>query len=473
MNDTAVNTAEKQQKTRVSVTPSRDSMSATTVLRQPVEGEPAITVEEVNEALAQREIVHGIDSGAIEKAVREFNYNQPVLIATGTPPVKGTNSKFVFHFDTAASHKPQEDEDGRIDYKNINFIQNTEKGQVLADKTPPTPCTPGENIYGKAINGPDGRDIPFKHGSNTELSEDGLQLLATASGAIVYRYGTIAVNDVMVIQSDVDFKVGNIDCRGSVRVNGRIKAGFEIKIDGDLEVAGNVQDCNIDVGGNIMVKGGFFGNGEGKMRAGGDILLKYAEGQTIEAGGNIEVGGEIVNCHVTAGGNVYVKGRKGKIVGGEVKANKEIQAAVLGSTAGTFTVLMVAYDSELMSKYYANIKETERIIADGKKIKGVMVRLYRMQIDDLLNSEQETALKKLEDFKRDLPANLEKLAQEKADIEAELAKYHDAKIVAEKILYSGVKAQFGLVYREILEDKRHCVVTMENDKVFISDLKED
>ncbi|MCK4573062.1 MAG: DUF342 domain-containing protein [candidate division Zixibacteria bacterium] len=473
MSGSSAGTTDTTQKTRVTVTPSKDSMSVTVVLKQPAIGEPPITVKEITEALKQREIVHEVDQEAIKEAVEGRKYSNPIVVAKGTPPKKGQNSQITYHFDTNANHKPQEDDDGRIDYKNINFIKNIEKGGLLASKEPPTLCVQGTNIYGKTIKGPDGRDIPFKHGTNTEVSADGKQLLATASGAIVYRYGTIAVNDVMVIQGDVDFKVGNLDCRGSVKVTGAIKAGFEIKIDGDLEVSGNVEDANIEVGGHIMVKGGFFGKGEGIMRAGGDVVVKFAEGQRIESGGNIEIGGEIINCQVVAGGNVHVKGRKGKIVGGEVKAHKEIRAGVLGSSAGTATVLAVAYDAELMGRYTANIKETERLQADGAKIKDVMVKLYRMQMDGKLSAEQEAALAKLEKFNKDLPQNLENLAGEKVDIEDQLARLEGARIVAEEKIYPGVKAQFGLVYREILEEVDRCMLTQESNKILFSDLKED
>ncbi|HKK21597.1 MAG TPA: FapA family protein [candidate division Zixibacteria bacterium] len=464
-----VNTAKKA---RVFVTVSKDSMNATVMLRKPGEGDPPITIEEVTEAVADQGIVFGLDQEAIQKVVAEEIYNSPAKIASGTPPTRGANSQFEYHFDTTDNHHPQVDEDGRIDYKNINFVQNVEKGKILVTKIPARPGQPGTDIYGKVIKGPDGRDLPFKAGANTEPSEDGLSLVATASGAIVFLYEKVSVNDVMLIKGDVDFNVGNIDCLGSVRVTGDIKAGFELKVDGDLEVSGNVEDSTMDVKGNVMIKGGFFGKGTGILKAGGDIFIKFCEGQKIVAGGNIYVGGEVIGCNVRTKGNVWVKGRKGKIVGGEIRANKEIRAGVLGSEAYTKTLLAVAYDHELMKKYYTSIKEINRLKEDGERIKGVLYQLYRLQLDGKLSGEQAEALAKLEKFQKELPDGIAQVEKTKAEVEEQLHKLEGARIVAEEIMYPGVRATFGLIYREINEEATRCVAQLEANKVVISDFKE-
>ena len=313
-----------------------------------------------------------------------------------------------------------------------------EKDEVLVTKTPPQPGKPGMTVKGKELKGLNGRDFPFNHGANTRVSEDGLQLLATTGGSILYLYGKVAVNDLTIINSDVDFNVGNIDCKGSVRVNGDVKTGFTIKLDGDLEVNGNVEDCDIEVKGNIMVKGGFFGKGEGLMKAMGDVTLKYVEGQRIIAN-NIYIGGEIINSKLLARERIHVKGRKGKIVGGEIKAGKEIRASELGSKTGTITTLNILLDPELIKNYHDTISEIERLLTDQKRIKEAMVALYRLQIDKKLTPDKERVLKQFERFQAELPANLERLRQTKTDIEEELKKYVDTQIVAEDVIHSGVR----------------------------------
>lgn len=465
-----MSTASSQStKKNFQITAAKDSMSANIIIKKPMENEFPSSFDDIMAALETEGIIFGINEELIKKILQEHNYNNPIQIAKGEKPKKGKNSEFTYHFETAQNHKPQVDDDGRIDYKNINFIQNIEEGGILVTRTPAQPGIPGKNIYGKEIKGPDGRELPFKNGANTAISDDGNTLTATCSGAIVFLYKKVSVNDIMLIKGDVDFNIGNLDCRGSVKVSGNIKTGFSIKTDGDLEVNGNVEDANLDVQGNIMIKGGFFGKGEGVMKAGGEVYVKFVEGQKIFAGRDIILGGEAINCQLETQGNVIVKGQKGKIVGGITKAKKEIKASYLGSESGTQTELSVAYDPELMTKYYQCVKESERLTADGKRIRDVLVGLVRLKIDGKITAEQSEVLNKLKKFKDELPENLKKLEKEKETIKIELKKLDDAQIIAEKKVYPGVKASFGLVYREIMDESECCVIRTDNDKIFISE----
>lgn len=457
---------------RVKVIVAKDSMSASIVVKAPGKDEHEITVDEIINEIQMAEISYGIDEEEIKKLVSEQRYNQPTRIASGEMPKRGASASFEYHFDTEMHHHPQEDDDGRIDYKNMNFIQNTEKDALLVTKTPPQPGVPGKNIFGKSIKGPDGKDIPFKNGVNTYVSEDGLKLFAAESGAIVYVNGKVHVDNLMIIRGNVDFNVGNIDCKGSVKVTGDVKTGFEIKIDGNLEVLGNVEDCMVEAQGNILVKGGFFGKRQGYLKAGGDVTVKYAENQKIFSGGDVYVGGEVINCEITAKGNVYVSGKHGKIIGGKIRAFKEIHAAVLGTDSGTITELTVAFRPELYARLEEIESELSRLAEDKDRVKEALINLHRLDVDGKLNRQQAEALKKLEDFKKNLPQNLETLNAEKIRIEDEIFKIEGAMVVAEGIAYPGVKVYFGPVYRELNEDKESCVFTSQDGKIFISDYKE-
>jgi uncharacterized protein (DUF342 family) len=459
-------------RTRVKVTATRDNMAAMMVVYPPQPGEPELTLDAVRVELDRVGVTSGVDEKIIEKTLADKTYNTPIKIASGTPAQKGANASFAYNFDTSSHHSPRVDQEGRVDYKDINFIQNTSAGTVLVTKTPPTPGVAGMNILGAEVPAPTGRDLPIKHGQNTQLSDDGLSLAASASGAIVYVHGEVSVKDLMVISGDVDHSIGNIDCRGSVRVSGHVKAGFNISIDGNLEVGGNIEDCTINAKGNVYLKGGFFGDGQGIIQAGGDIVLKFAEGQRLMAGGNIYVGGELVNCHLLAKGNVWVKGKKGKIIGGEIRAGKEIRAAVVGSEAGTATNLFVAYDHELMQRYWLCLKEVNRLKADNERIKEALYGLYRLQLDGKLPPDKETALQKLEEFQKGLPGNLEELKKEKTVIEEKMREYRDARIIIEDRLHPGVKAYFGIIYREVLEESGTCKLILEGNQVLMTEFKD-
>ena len=461
--------AQTATRKRARVTIAGDAMSATLILFRPTDGDAPITLDEVREEIKNVGVMYGIDEDAVVKLVDSQEYNNPVTIAQGKRPTRGINAEFEHHFDTGHKCTPTEDPEGRIDYKDLNYIQNTEKGAVLVTKTPPTPGVPGMTVRGKEIKGPDGRDLPFKRGVNTEVSEDGLTLTATASGAIVFQYGKVSVNDLLIIKGDVDHTVGNLDCRGSVRISGDVKAGYKLTIDGDLEIGGHVEDATIEVKGNIHVQGGFFGKGDGIMKAGGDITVKYVEGQRMIAGGNIFVGGEIINGNILARNCIELKGRHSKIVGGEAKAGKEIRASVLGSGAGTQTHLFVAFNVETMRQYKHVTGELERLNADKDRVKAALYGLYKLQMAGKLPPDKEQALKQLEKFNKDLPHTLRALAEQKEKLEEKLREYNDAVIIAEKIMHTGVVAHFGIVYRQILEDHEKCRLIVDDGKIMLAE----
>ncbi len=457
---------------RVRITISGDSMSATMVLYKPEQTDPPVTVDEVKEALAAENVIYGIDEKEIARGVEEQIYVTPIKIAGGDLPKPGVSARFDYHFDTTNQRTPKEDQDGRIDYKDINFIQNTHEGDVLVTKIPPTRGTPGKNVFGKEIQGPMGRDVPFKRGANTKVSDDGMTLIATASGAIVFQKGKVSVNDVTVIRGDVDFNVGNIDCAGSVKVSGNVKTGFTIKVDGNLEVEGNVEDSTIEVAGSVYIKGGFFGEGKGILKADNDIVVKYVEGQRLEAGGTVTVGGEIINCTVTAGDNIEVKGNRGKIIGGMVRAGKSVRASVFGSDAGTKTVVFAGYNPELIARYNETVKEITRLTEDAKRIKEALYSLYRLQMDGKLPADKKAALAKLETVQKAIPGSLEELGKQKAELEEKLKQFENANVIADTIIYPGVRVQFGVVYREFVEERERVKVTCDNGQVMVSAIRD-
>ena len=449
---------------RIKVTITKDSMKAIIVISRPESGESAVTVEEVMESLAQANVIFGIDKEAIEQSVTMAEYDKPIEIAKGQPPVKGIDSEFEFLFQQEDRFQPQEDEKGHVDYRDMQYIQNTHKGDILVRRKPPTDGVNGKGVEGRNIPTSGGRTLPFSNGDNTRVSEDGFELSSTVDGAIVFSRGRVSVKDVMVI-NNVDFNVGNIDAVGSVRVSGKINTGFTVNVGGDLEVSGNVDDAIINVKGNILVRGGFIGAGNGEMHADGDITIKHAVGQKLSAGGSVIVGGQLQNCQVTAKDSVIVKASKGMIVGGEINAGKTIEAAYIGSDAGTATSLTVAFDAEAMRLFHEARHEISRLKADEERVKDNLVQLYKLQMAGKLNAQQLVGLTKLEEFKNSVPDALEAVEKRKAEVEERLKKLCDSKIIATEVMYAGVTAHVGILVKELTDDLEKIQLSQDGHKI--------
>ncbi|RKX26432.1 MAG: hypothetical protein DRP47_08180 [Candidatus Zixiibacteriota bacterium] len=454
--------------TIVRVVIAKDTMTAMMAISKPPPGASEATMDDVKKAIERVGLVHGIDQEAIERALVKREWDTPVRIAEGTRPVKGKDATFEYTFEKERDNTPKEDDNGHIDYRSLSFIQNVKEGQVLIKKTPPTEGDDGTNVKGNPVKAAKGRDLPIQSGKNTKVSEDGLSLIATASGSIVLTRDGISVNDVTAIRGDIDMRVGNIDCAGSVTVDGQIKTGFHVNVGGNLDVRGSVEDCYIDCQGNIIIKGGCFGKGEGRIKAQGDIVLKFAEGQVIESESSVTVGGQLLNCHVTAKERIDVCGRKGFIIGGAIHAGKEIRASVAGSDTGTTTNLYVAYDAELMSEYEHITQEITRVQADIERVKKTLYSLYRLQTDGKLDDSKAAILKKLEEFQASVPEALKSLEETKASLEERMKEFDDAQIIIKDTIFPGVVVHFGPVYREFTDIQKSCKLTLEGNRVMVS-----
>jgi len=440
---------------RIPVKISSDRLTATVCLPQMTGSESMpITSEEILQELQRAGVTYGLKDDVIAKLPQEGPFDEIVIVAEGDPPVAGRDAQITCMFDVAPDHSPKADKSGRIDYHEVNFIQGVKKGSVLMKRTLPTSGEPGRGVDGNELSAQAGKDRLLQKGTNTVISEDGLELIADVSGAIVFTRGNqVSVRDIVTVAENVDFSTGNIHSPGSIRVNGDVRAGFKVHADGDVEIHGAVEDAEVISSGNILIKSGFTGRGEGLVKAEGNVTVQHVEGQHIIAGHDIKIGGDALNARLEAGSKVFTTAPEGRICGGVVIAEEEIKAANLGNDAWTLTTLKVAGDENLRQELQEVEDEIERLGEDEKRVKKAIYGLVRLELNGSLPDEQKAALDKLRQFSKELPTNLKGLEDIKAKLTAEIESLLDARIIATKTLYPGVKAQFGIVYHDVKEER--------------------
>jgi uncharacterized protein len=411
-----------------------------------------LTLERLLGLLADAGVNFGIMKDAIEGLIENPIIGEQVLIAKGTPPTPGKDAQLEFLFDTVAKREPKVDAQGRIDYKNLSYLQSAQAGQVLVRKTPPEPGVPGKSVLGKDIVPKSGRDRAIVRGANTHTAPDGLTLMASIDGTIIFKGGSVSVQPSQSIPGSVDSSTGNITCQGSLKVIKNVCSEFKIVASGDLEVGGNIEDATLEIGGNVLVRGGFFGSGKGTIVAGGDVTIKYAENQKIRAGGSVYVGGEVMNCDIYAGEMVVVQGKMGRIAGGSVAAKHSVRAAKIGNEASVPTHIHVAFDMKLMDRLRWITKELERLSSDEKRVKGALVALYRLEMNGQLPPDKKEVLLQFKEFMTQLPAQKDSLTNEFEDLKQKMQELSGARVIAEEEVYAGTVVHFGPVYKEVLEN---------------------
>ena len=255
---------------------SADKMKAYITITPP-DGGANITVEKVMKALESNGIQYGINRELLESAVNYPEYNEMILIAQGKAPESGKNGRVEFHFDINIERRPTILEDGRVDFRELNIIQNVMAGQKLCTLIPPIEGINGKNVLGADVPSLSGKQSKMPRGRNVETNDEGDELFASIDGEVEYVDGKISVMPNYEVPADVGTSTGNINFVGNVVVRGNVVSGFVVEAGGSVEVYGVVEGAIIKAKGDIVLRRGMQGLGKGMLICGGDVIARYIE----------------------------------------------------------------------------------------------------------------------------------------------------------------------------------------------------
>ena len=438
-------------------------MKAFITARPPGPGGSDLSFDSIVGFLKSNNVIHGIN----EERILEFEdhpvYNQPVLVAEGTKPVNGDDAKIVYTFETNRSVKLKE-VNGKVDFREMNLIQNVVEGQVLAKKIPAKEGVPGRTVTGKLLPAKSGRDVAINAGQNVKLSEDGMTATAMINGQVILSGDKINVEPILVIQGDVNLKNGgNVIFLGTVLVKGSVEDGFKVKAAGNIEVLGNVGKCEIDAEGDVIVHQGINGKSGGVVKSSKGVWAKFIENSTVDAGDIVVASDGIINSNVLANKKVVCQGKRATIVGGRIRAAEEIRAKTLGSVAGSETILEVGYDPKsraALLEIEGKIAEIDRILDEVNLNIGTLENFKRARKE--LPEDKEKYYEELKAQQADLVTDKARLSEEKQKIETYLSSLKiRGRISASSKVFPGVKVYIKDAFLEVKNEFR--AVTFINE----------
>src|SRR4030042_4307307 len=323
---------------------SNDEMKAYMVITSPKPGGFDLDVDEIRSILRNNGVVVGIDDSLISNIFDYPVYNEPVLIAKGIKVNDGADAKVNYNFRTNKEEIHLIEEDGKVNFKELNIVQNVVAGQILASNKPSAIGEPGRTVTNKLIPAKPGKDCNLLAGRNTKVTEDGLNIVAEINGQVYLMGGKVVVDPVYIIQGDVNLKTGNILFLGTVIIQGNIEDGFSIKAAGNIEIHGSVGRCEIEAEGDIIITGGVMGKNEGKIIAGKSVYAKFIESVKVEAVEGVYVQDGILHSFIDAIKEIICVGKRGAIVGGRLRAGELVKTKALGSIANPETIVEVGID---------------------------------------------------------------------------------------------------------------------------------
>jgi len=322
-----------------------------------------IDLNDILEIMVKSGIVYGIDEQSIREFINSQKKEKKIRIAVGKVMKPERWDEFEYFVNLNRKITPEIDSNKKIDFKELNIIENVIWEQVLVRRKKTTEGINGKNILGE--------EIPFEimkkefpQGENTKISDDNEDLLLSAiNGAVYLKNGKIHVTSDYYIDGNIDYNTGNIVFVGNLTVKGDIKEGFSVQAGGNIHVEGTVEKSNVECGGNLIVKQGLIGSPLSKVIVKKDCRSGYLENVKIECDGNIFVEKHINHCLIKAGKKVFVgeENKKfGRIVGGKITAGEMISANEIGNQYNTKTYIELTLNPFLkrkIEKIYQNLKK--------------------------------------------------------------------------------------------------------------------
>jgi uncharacterized protein (DUF342 family) len=313
-----------------------------------------LPLERLHHDIAAAGIVAGIDWFLVQDLAEAHQPGQCYRIARGIPPEEGRE----YFFSRNQYRPPKRLPDGRVDFYNLDTIQNVVQQQILVAKIPPEACKAGRTVTGKEIPASQ-RELPLpKAGMNVAATEDGHALMSLINGHPVLADGCLRVDPTYTLEGGVDFSVGNITCIGHLVITGDVKSGFSVKGAQDVTVYGVVEGGEIDAGGSISLYGNVFGKQTSRIRSTRHVKGTYIDSAIVEAQKDIVLTRGARQSALRAGGSILALGDGNAIMGGTAQASERIVAYDLGSEGEIATrieILPGAFDEATCLRFLHHV----------------------------------------------------------------------------------------------------------------------
>jgi len=436
---------------------SLDKMKVTCRFYAPsADGGKVMSAQDIISDLAFRKVKYGIDQNAIADFLRDRQYCTDYILAVGTQPVHGRDAKIEYFFNTNKNLQPKRNEDGSVDYKELNTISHIHKGDLLARLIKEDPGKSGRNVFGEEIKPRTVRTERLDFGNNITINEDRTEIYSDVTGHANFVNGKVFVSNIYQVPADVDNSEGNIEYDGSVEIKGNVKSGFSVRATGDIIIHGVVENAYVESAGQIIVKQGIHGMHKGMLKAGTNVMAKYIENANVIAGGFVEAEA-ILNSDVSATGEVRVHGRKGLINGGTVRAGRSIETEYAGTEMGTFTTLEVGVDPAKKERYLELSKEVSKAGKDLDDMKVIIDNYAAMlKRGEVLPKDKLLYVQNLAMEYKNKKELLEPLREEMRVIHIEMMASDRSYIAVTRTIFPGVSLSISDLGYNIKDKMNYC-----------------
>ncbi len=451
----------EQCKVRVS----EDKMSAVIRLYPPSEGGKLFTMREFMTELEMVGVRYGIVDQVAKILVATPVFCTDVVVAKGQSTTEGADASIEYKFDTKPLAKPKMNEDGTVDFHQLDIFTRVLKDQLLAVLTPEVEGIEGMNVLGEKILPRKVKKAMLKGTKGVRISEDGLQMYSEMDGDVKLINGSVFVSDTYTVPADVDATTGDILYDGNVVVTGNVRTGFTVRAKGDIQVKGVVEGANIFSGGNIVLARGVQGMNRAILEAKGDVVSKFVESATVTAGGMVRAG-SILHSQIVAGDKILCEGRKSVVIGGTLNAINCVDVKSLGNQMETVTNVKIGVDPSVLEELKNYEKEFAENMASMEKMTQVIM-MFRKKIesgikippDKVALIQQTSADLKATDQRQNVVK--EEIMNRKEQIEANSRGY----LRVSDTMFPGVRLTIGNCMYVVKSEQKYCRLAIKDNDI--------
>lgn len=406
----------------------------------------------VNEV--KKYLKYGLNEELLKKLLDNKIIGEKLCIAEGKLSIPGKDGSIKYYFDLEKPLLPKINNDGTVDYKELDSINTTSKDDVLAEIIPPTEGVEGMKANGEVVPYVKGRTPKFRYGKNVRVSSDGMFLISETNGLVEFKDGRISVSEVLSLEN-IDNSTGNINFDGNVIVKKDVLNGFSLRAGGAVEVKGAVEGGYIESEGDVLIRQGIQGYNRLTIDTKGNLSAKFIENSVVNAGANITAEA-IMHSNVSSKSNILVLGRKGLIVGGICKAKYEIRAKIIGSTMATTTVLEVGIDPDIKQKYEELDQKLKTSKENLEKVDKSLKVLEIYKRSNKLDGRKEDLYNELTKAQLTLSLEVSKLDREINKVKDQMNTLSSGTVKVADTIYPGVKIIIGNSFMYIRDEMKRC-----------------
>ncbi|MGG4395416.1 FapA family protein [Paenibacillus thiaminolyticus] len=430
------------------------------------------TAEQLETLLHSNNVRFGIQTRVLQEIASnpQAFARGATMIAHGKAPVDGEDGSVRLLVRTGKQeHKPVEQEDGTVDLKEVKQLDNVRKGQMIAQRIPPTDGIPGISVTGEPIKSKRGRDAKFKIGKNVVVDPEERAMYSAIDGLVsLTDRDKLNVFPVYEVNGDVDYRTGNIDFIGTIVIRGNVLTGFRVKASGDIRVYGGVEGAQIEADGCVEISGGIIAGNKGYVKAGTHVKCTFVQEANVYAATDVMVTQSIMHATIRAGKQVNCQGTKGLIVGGLIQAGEKVIARTIGNSMSTATTIEVGVQPELRNELMELRHKFKTSMDNLEKTEKALRILDQMASAGQLSGDKLAMRIKLTSTKKQAVEQQSDMRERMFEIEKMLEETASASVDVFNVIYGGAKIVIGRNTRYVKDAAKRVSFRMHDGDITMS-----